>query len=163
MAFLLLVTGFEPTASLIGNGVLVPLPHPGQLGLLRSEPSRLPGAIEELLRYEAPLHVATIRFTTEPVVVVGTEIPAGALVLISMLAANRDELDITRQDPGHLAFGYGIHYCAGAPLARLEGQIAIGRLLDRFPAMTLAGEAEELQWRGSVLMRSLSSLPVRLA
>ena len=90
MAFLLLVTGFEPTASLIGNGVLVPLPHPGQLGLLRSEPSRLPGAIEELLRYEAPLHVATIRFTTEPVVVAGTEIPDGALVLISMLAANRD-------------------------------------------------------------------------
>jgi cytochrome P450 len=171
MAFLLLVAGFEPTASLIGNGVLALLRHPGQLSLLRSEPSRLPGAIEELLRYEAPLHVATMRYTTEPVVVAGTEIPDGALVLISMLAANRDaerfadpdELDIARQDPGHLAFGHGIHYCAGAPLARLEGQIAIGRLLDRFPAMTLAGEAEELRWRGSVLMRSLSSLPVRLA
>jgi cytochrome P450 len=171
MAFLLLVAGFEPTASLIGNGVLALLRHPGQLSLLRSEPSRLPSAIEELLRYEAPLHVATMRFTTEPVVVAGTEIPDGALVLISMLAANRDadrfadpgKLDITRQDPGHLAFGHGIHYCAGAPLARLEGQIAIGRLLDRFPGMSLAGEAEELHWRGSVLMRSLSSLPVRLA
>ena len=118
-----------------------------------------------------------MRFTTEPVLVGDTQIPADALVLISLLAANRDEarfadphvLDITRQDPGHLAFGHGIHYCAGAPLARLEGQIAIGRLLSRFPALALPGgpgdpaEPGELHWRGSVLMHSLSSLPVRLA
>ncbi len=147
MAFLLLVAGFETTVSLIGNGVLSLLRHPGQLSLLRSDPLLLPGAIEEFLRLEGPLHVATMRFTTEPVLVGGTQIPAGALVLISLLAANRDEarfadphvLDITRQDPGHLAFGHGIHYCAGAPLARLEGQIAIGRLLSRFPALALPG------------------------
>jgi cytochrome P450 len=177
MAFLLLVAGFEPTVSLIGNGVLSLLRHPGQLSLLRSDPLLLPGAIEEFLRYEGPLHVATMRFTTEPVLVGDTQIPAGALVLISLLAANRDEarfadphvLDITRQDPGHLAFGHGIHYCAGAPLARLEGQIAIGRLLSRFPALALPGgpgepaEPGDLHWRGSVLMHSLSSLPVRLA
>jgi len=180
MAFLLLVAGFETTVSLIGNGVLSLLRNPGQLHLLRSEPALLPGAIEEFLRYEGPLHVATMRFTTEPVPVGDTEIPAEALVMISLLAANRDGarfadpdvLDITRQDPGHLAFGHGIHYCAGAPLARLEGQIAIGRLLSRFPALTLPGEAGEpgrnagageLHWRGSLLMHSLSSLPVRLA
>ena len=177
MAFLLLVAGFETTVSLIGNGVLSLLRHPGQLSLLRSDPLLLPGAIEEFLRYEGPLHVATMRFTTEPVLVGDTQIPADALVLISLLAANRDEarfadphvLDITRQDPGHLAFGHGIHYCAGAPLARLEGQIAIGRLLSRFPALALPGgpgdpaEPGELHWRGSVLMHSLSSLPVRLA
>ena len=171
MAFLLLVAGFETTVSLIGNGVLSLLRHPGQLRLLRSDPSLLPGAIEEFLRYEGPLHVATMRFTTEPVQVGATTIPPDALVLISLLAANRDgarfadphALDITRQDPGHLAFGHGIHYCAGAPLARLEGQVAIGRLLSRFPSMTLDGEAGELRWRGSVLMHSLTSLPVRLA
>ena len=180
MAFLLLVAGFETTVSLIGNGLLSLLRHPGQMSLLRSDPSLLPGAIAEFLRYEGPLHVATMRFSTEPVPVGGTEIPAGALVMISLLAANRDEarftdphvLDITRQDPGHLAFGHGIHYCAGAPLARLEGQIAIGRLLTRFPALALPGgpdepgepaEPGELHWRGSVLMHSLSSLPVRLA
>ena len=171
MAFLLLVAGFETTVSLIGNGVLSLLRHPGQLRLLRSDPSLLPGAIEEFLRYEGPLHVATMRFTTEPVRVGATTIPPDALVLISLLAANRDgarfadphALDITRQDPGHLAFGHGIHYCAGAPLARLEGQVAIGRLLSRFPSMTLDGEAGELRWRGSVLMHSLTSLPVQLA
>jgi cytochrome P450 len=177
MAFLLLVAGFETTVSLIGNGVLSLLRQPGQLSLLRSDPLLLPGAIEEFLRFEGPLHVATMRFTTEPVLVGGTQIPAAALVLISLLAANRDEarfadphvLDITRQDPGHLAFGHGIHYCAGAPLARLEGQIAIGRLLSRFPALALPGgpgepaEPGELHWRGSVLMHSLSSLSVRLA
>jgi cytochrome P450 len=174
MAFLLLVAGFETTVSLIGNGVLSLLRHPGQLDLLRSDPSLLPGAIEEFLRFEGPLHVATMRFTTEPVAVGGTQIPADALVLVSLLAANRDEarftdphvLDIARQDPGHLAFGHGIHYCAGAPLARLEGQIAIGRLLSRSPELALADNADEpgeLHWRGSVLMHSLSSLPVRLA
>lgn len=117
MAFLLLVAGFETTVSLIGNGVLSLLRHPGQLRLLRSDPSLLRGAIEEFLRCEGPLHVATMRFTTEPVRVGATTIPPDALVLISLLAANRDgarfpdphALDITRQDPGHLAFGHGIH------------------------------------------------------
>ncbi len=116
--------------------------------------------------------LATVRFSTEPVTVGGAVIPADALVLISLLAANRDRLahpdvlDLTRPPRDHLAFGRGPHYCAGAPLARLEGQIAIGRLLRRFPGLALAdaaGEAGDLHWRGSLLIRSLSSLPVTTA
>ena len=134
MAFLLLVAGFETTVNLIANGVLALLRHPDQLALLRSQPSLLAGAIEEFLRFDGPVHVATIRFTTEPVTAGNAEIPAGQFVDVSLLAANRDadrfpdpdQLDITRQATGHLAFGHGIHHCVGAPLARLEGQIAIG-------------------------------------
>ena len=171
MAFLLLTAGFETTVNLIANGVLTLLRHPDQLALLQSDPARLPDAVEELLRYEGPVHVATYRFTKEPVHAGGARIPPGQIVLISLLAANRDErrfpdplrLDITRPAAGHLAFGHGIHHCLGAPLARLEGQIAIGKLLSRFPAMTLAAEPGELRWRSSTLMHGLHSLPVRLS
>ena len=170
MAFLLLVAGLEKMVGLIGNGVLALLQHPAELARLRSEPALMPNAVEEFLRYEGAIHIATVRFTTEPVRAGGVTIPADALVLISLLAANRDHdryadpdvLDLTRPPDGHLAFGHGVHYCVGAPLARLEGQIAIGRLLSRFPGLDLAGEAGELHWRGSLLVRSLSSLPVTL-
>jgi cytochrome P450 len=172
-AFLLLVAGLEKMVSLIGNGVLALLRHPGELARLRLEPALLPTAIEEFLRYEGAIHIATVRFTTEPVPAGGVVIPGDALVLISLLAANRDRdryahpdvLDLTRPSEGHLAFGHGPHYCVAAPLARLEGQIAIGRLLSRFPGLALAdeaGAAGDLHWRGSLLVRSLSSLPVRL-
>lgn len=171
MAFLLLTAGFETTVNLIANGLLSLLRHPGQLALLRSQPDRLPGAIEEFLRYESPVHVATERFTTEPVRVGETEIPAGQLVHISLLAANRDAdrfsdpdlLDITRQPGGHLSFGHGIHHCVGAPLARMEGVIAIGRLLSRFPGLAADDRLDTLRWHDSTLMRGLRSLPVRLA
>jgi cytochrome P450 len=170
MAFLLLVAGFETTVNLIANGMLALLRHPDQLMLLRSEPSLLPGAIEEFLRFDGPVHIATMRFTTEPVDVGGTEIPAAQLVLISLLAANRDVghfteaelLDITRKPVGHLAFGHGIHHCLGAPLARLEGQIAIGRLLSRYPGIVLDGDPRTLRWRDSTLTHGLHSLPVRI-
>jgi cytochrome P450 len=170
MAFLLLVAGLEKMVGLIGNGVLALLRHPAELARLRAEPTLLPTAIEEFLRYEGSIHIATVRFTTEPVTAGGRVIPADELVLISLLAANRDRdryadpgtLDLTRPPAGHLAFGHGPHYCVGAPLARLEGQIAIGRLLRRFPALALAGEPGDLHWRGSLLVRSLSSLPVTL-
>ena len=170
MAFLLLVAGLEKMVSLIGNGTLALLQHPAELARLRAAPGLLPGAVEEFLRYEGAIHIATIRFTTEPVTVRSQVIPADELVLISLLAANRDRdryadpdtLDLTRAPAGHLAFGHGPHYCVGAPLARLEGEIAIGRLLRRFPALALAGEAGDLHWRGSLLVRSLSSLPVTL-
>jgi cytochrome P450 len=170
MSFLLLTAGFETTVNLIGNGVLSLLRHPAQLALLQSDPGLLPDAVEEFLRYEGPVHVATFRFTRESVRAGGTDIPADQLVLISLLAANRDgdrfpdpdRLDITRPTAGHLAFGHGIHYCIGAPLARLEGQIAIGRLVNRFPGLTLAAEPSELRWHGSPLMHGLRSLPVRL-
>jgi len=170
MAFLLLVAGHETTVNLIGNGTLALLRHPDQLAALCADPGLLPGAVEEFLRYDGPLSHATMRYTVEPVEVGGVTIPAEEFVLVALGSANRDEdrfadgeeLDITRGASGHLAFGHGIHFCLGAPLARLEGQIAIGRLLDRFPNLTLAADLDDLRWRNSSLMRGLESLPVRL-
>jgi cytochrome P450 len=169
MALLLLVAGFETTVNLIGNGVLALLSNPGQLGLLRSRPELMPGTVEELLRYDGPLHTATVRFTSEPVQAGDVEIPAGELVFISVLAANRDgsrfadpgRLDIMREPGGSLAFGHGIHHCLGAPLARMEAQIAIGRLLDRFPDMALAS-ADAPRYRRALLMHGLQVLPVTI-
>lgn len=171
MAFLLLIAGFETTVNLIGNGVLTLLQHPGQLALLRGDPALIPGAIEEILRFDGPVHIATPRFTAEPVPAGETEIPADQLVHISLLAANRDgdrfpdpdRFDITRQTAGHLTFGHGIHHCIGAPLARLEGQIAIGHLLRRFPDITFDEDPAALRWRDSTLLHGLSSLPVRVS
>lgn len=171
MSILLLGAGFETTVNLIGNGVLSLLRHPDQLALLQTDPALLPGAVEEFLRHEGPVNIATLRFTTEPVRVGGVDIPADQFVLISLLAANRDQrrfadpdrLDITRPPSAHLAFGHGIHYCLGAPLARLEAQIAIGALLRRFPSLHLAAEPEHLRWRESTLMHGLHELPVRLS
>ncbi|MGA6166857.1 cytochrome P450 family protein [Amycolatopsis magusensis] len=170
MAFLLLVAGHETTVNLIGNGVLALLRNPGQLAALRADPSLLPGAVEEFLRLDGPVNLATLRFTAEPVRVGDVEIGEGEFVLISLLAANRDgerfedpsRLDVTRQAGGHLAFGHGIHYCVGAPLARIEAEIAIGRLLARFDGLALAAEPSRLRWRASTLMHGLETLPVRL-
>ena len=170
MAFLLLVAGHETTVNLIGNGVLALLTHPEQLTLLRAQPERLGAAIEELLRFEGPLQVATLRVTTESIELGGAAIPAGEIVVVGLLAANRaaagiahpDALDITRADNPHVAFGHGIHHCLGAPLARLEGRIALGSLLCRFPTLRLAVAPEELTWRPGVLMHSLAALPVTL-
>jgi cytochrome P450 len=169
MALLLVVAGHETTVNLIGNSVLSLLRHPGQLAMLRADPALLPGAIEEFLRYEGPIHIATTRFTTEAVEVGDVTIPPGEFVMISLLEANRDaerfpdadRLDITRAAGGHLAFGHGIHYCVGAPLARLEAEITLGALLRRFGTLTLAGDPTELVWRGSSLIHGLRHLPVR--
>ncbi|HEX6359196.1 cytochrome P450 [Actinophytocola sp.] len=171
MAFLLLVAGHETTVNLIANGVLALLRNPDQLAALRGDPGLLPGAIEEFLRYDSPVNHATLRYTVEPTEIGGTTIPEGEFVVVSVTSANRDEarfgggaetLDVTRPAGGHMAFGHGIHFCLGAPLARLEGQIAIGRLLDRFPNMTLATNADNLRWRNSTLLRGLEKLPVRV-
>jgi cytochrome P450 len=171
MAFLLLTAGFETTVNLIANGMLALLRHPEQMAQLRTHPSLLSGAVEEFLRYDGPVHTATLRFTAEPVAVGKAEIPAGQLVYISVLAANRDaarfarpdQLDVTRESGRHLSFGHGIHHCIGAPLARLEGEIAIGRLLARFPGLRLDADPATLRWHDSVLMHGLHSLPVRIA
>jgi cytochrome P450 len=171
MAFLLLVAGHETTVNLIGNGVLALLERPDQLAALRADPSLLPNAVEEFLRFEGPVNIATLRFTTEPVRVGDVEIPAGEFVMVSLLAANRDgdrfagpdRLDVTRPAGGHLAFGHGIHYCVGAPLARLEAEIALGKLVSRFGTLALDGPATSLRWRDSTLMRGLHTLPVRVA
>jgi cytochrome P450 len=170
MAFLLLVAGHETTVNLIGNGTLALLRNPDRLAELRADPSLVPAAVEEFLRLDSPVNLATMRFTAEPVTIAGADIPAGELVLLSLGSANRDpahyerpdELDLHR-GTGNLAFGHGIHHCLGAPLARMEGDIAFRALLDRFPDLALAGEPDELVWRSSTLFRGLTRLPVRLA
>jgi cytochrome P450 len=145
MVFLLLVAGHETTVNLIGNGVLALLQHPDQLQKLRDDPSLIKPAVEELLRYDGPVETATERFAREDVAMGGTVIPKGEMVLVVIAAADRDPerfpdpdlLDITRTDNKHLAFGKGIHHCLGAPLARMEAQIAIGTLLRRMPRLRL--------------------------
>jgi cytochrome P450 len=140
------------------------------LALLRAQPHRLPDAIEELLRFDGPVQVATFRLAAERVDIGGITIPAGELVVAGLLAANRnpactaqpDALDVTRTGNPHLAFGHGIHHCLGAPLARLEGRIALGALLTRFPRLRLAVPAEQLTWRPNVLINGLDALPVIL-
>ncbi|SDT12656.1 cytochrome P450 family protein [Actinopolymorpha singaporensis] len=171
MAFLLLVAGHETTVNLIGNGVLALLRNPDQLDRLRADPSLVGGAVEEFLRYDGPINLATMRFTSEPVRLGDVEIPRGQFVLVSLASANHDEsrfpdagrLDVTRRGGGHLAFGHGIHYCVGAPLARLEAEVAFRRILDRFPELSLAIEPGEVRWRHSSLIRGVERLPVRLS
>ena len=170
MVFLLVAAGHETTVNLIGNGVHALLTHPEQLALLRAEPHRLPAAVEELLRFAGPLQVALPYRTTEPVELGGVMIPAGETVFPGLLAANRDParmpdpdlLDVARPQNPHLAFGHGIHHCLGAPLARIEGRIALGALLSRFPRLRLAVPPHELTWRPNVLMHGLTALPVAL-
>jgi cytochrome P450 len=170
MAWLLLVAGHETTVNLIAGGVLALLIHPGELARLRADPALVGGAVEELLRYVSPVNDATLRFTADPVEIDGVPIGPGEVVLVSLSGANRDPsryahpegLDLSRDSSGHLAFGHGIHYCLGAPLARLEAEIAFRGLLDRFGSMTLAVPTDELRWRPSSLIHGLESLPVRL-
>ena len=171
MIFLLLVAGHETTVNLIATGTLALLTHPSELSRLRADPSLLPGAIEELLRYANPLNHATDRYAPEPLEVSGVTIPAGEPVLVVTSSANRDparfpdpdRLDLERDASGHVAFGHGIHYCVGAPLARLEGEIAFGALLARFPHLSLAVDPAALRWRPSSLIHGLETLPVRLS
>lgn len=169
MAVLLLIAGHETTVNLISSGILALLQHPDQLELLRADPSLIKSAIEELLRYTNPLETATPRYAREDVAIAGVTIPRGALVLAVVASANRDEgqfdhpdrLDITREKNRHLAFGQGAHFCLGAPLARLEGQIAINTLLHRLQDLQLAVPVESLRWRTSPVLRGLEALPVR--
>ena len=171
LAFQILMGGFGTTVNLIGNGTLALLSHPEELARLRADPSLLPAAVEELLRFTNPLNHATDRFTTQDMTVGGVVIPAGEWVFMATSSANRDpgrfpdpdRLDLSRDTSGHLAFGHGIHYCLGASLARLEAEVALGALLARFPGLSLAVPPEELRWRPVSLMHGLESLPVHLA
>jgi cytochrome P450 PksS len=171
MISLLLIAGHETTVNLIGNGVLALLNHPESLDQLRSDPSLIKPAVEELLRYDGPLETATERFAREDVTIAGVTIPRGEMVFAGLASANRDEsqferpdtLDLTREPNPHVAFGLGIHYCLGAPLARLEGQIAINTLLHRLPDLRLAVPADALRWRPGLVLHGLRALPVAFA
>jgi cytochrome P450 len=168
MVILLLIAGFETTTNLIGNGTLALLENPEQKELLIQQPGLMRSAIEELLRYYSPVEISTERYAREPITIGGMTIPKEAMVGAVLGSANRDEsafhqpdvLDITRDPNKHLAFGQGIHYCLGAPLARLEGQIALDTLLQRFPTLRLAAPHDTLRWKGGIILRSLESLPV---
>ncbi|MGW6014200.1 cytochrome P450 family protein [Streptomyces sp. NPDC055210] len=173
MAFILLFAGFETTVNLIGNGTYALLTHPGQRqrlqdSLAAGHTDLLATGVEELLRYDGPVELATWRFATEPLRVGGQDIAAGDPVLVVLAAADRDPdrfedpdtLDLSRRDNQHLGYGHGIHYCLGAPLARLEGQTALATLLTRLPDLQLAGDSADLRWRGGLIMRGLRTLPV---
>ncbi|MEN3609465.1 cytochrome P450 [Plantactinospora sp. ZYX-F-223] len=168
LAFLVLFAGYENSVHVIGTGLLALLRNPEQLALVRAGAEPSPAAVEELLRYEPPGTVALRRFAVTDLTIGGVTIPAGATVLLCVAAANRDPerfadpdaLDLERPDNAHLTLGHGIHYCVGAPLARLEAQIAIGTVLRRFPKLALAVDPAELAWRPSFRTRGLSSLPV---
>jgi cytochrome P450 PksS len=168
MVFLLLVAGHETTVNLIGSGVLALLEHPDQTARLRDNPGLMKPAVEELLRYTSPVEMATERYAREDVAIAGITVPRGEMVMAVLASANRDErqfasadsLDLSREPNKHLSFGLGAHFCLGAPLARLEGQIAISTLLHRVPDLRLAVAPAALRWRRGLLLRGLESLPV---
>ena len=168
MVFLLLIAGHETTVNLIGNGMLALLEHPDAMKRLSREPGLIKTAVEELLRYTSPVLMSTERYAREDLNLHGITIPRGGMTLGVIGSANRDEsvfensdeLDITREPNKHLAFGQGIHFCLGAPLARLEGEIAINTLLRRMPDLGLSGTTDSLRWRPSMVLRGLESLPV---
>jgi cytochrome P450 PksS len=169
MVILLIVAGHETTVNLIGTGMLSLLRQPDQLARLKQAPFLIDEAIEELLRYDGPVETSTPRWAAEDVEIGGQLIRRGQQVEVVIAAANRDpaqfaqpdRLDITRQDNRHLGFGLGIHYCLGAPLARMEGKIALTKLLQRLPKLGLAAPVETLQWQRLPPVRGLRSLLVR--
>ncbi|KOV06568.1 cytochrome P450 [Streptomyces sp. MMS21 TC-5] len=174
MAFILLFAGFETTVNLIGNGVHSLFMNPGQRERLQNslaagESGLLATGVEELLRYDGPVELATWRFATESLTLGGERVETGDPVLVVLAAADRDPerfadpdtLDLSRADNQHLGYGHGIHYCLGAPLARLEGQTALATLLTRLPDLELSVPPQDLRWRGGLIMRGLRTLPVR--
>ncbi|MEV7567749.1 cytochrome P450 family protein [Streptomyces tanashiensis] len=176
MAFILLFAGFETTVNLVGNGLYALLRHPEQRARLQAslaagETGLLETGVEELLRFDGPVEMATWRYATRALTIGGQEIPAGDPVLVVLAAADRDPerfdgpdvLDLARRDNQHLGYGHGIHYCLGAPLARLEGQTALATLLTRLPDLRLAADPAELRWRGGLIMRGLRTLPVEFS
>ena len=166
-AVLLQMAGHEASVNVVGNGVLALLRHPAELARLRADPSLAPTAVEELIRYDSPLQLFE-RTATEDTPVGGVTVRAGQKIAALLGAANRDpavfadpdRLDVGRSPNPHLGFGAGIHYCLGAPLARVELQVALGTLLDRVPRLALAGEPVR---RPEFVIRGLSTLPVTVA
>ncbi|MDI6411533.1 cytochrome P450 [Streptomyces albus] len=168
LAFLVLGAGIDNVQHLLSAGFLALLRHPGQLAALRGDSSLLPDAVEELMRYAHSQLTAIRRFPTEPVEIAGTTVPAGDTVLLCLASANRDperypapdRLDIRRRDNAHLSLGQGMHYCLGAPLARMQTGLALETLLGRFPGLRPAVEVDRLQWRTSFRSHALRALPL---
>ncbi|MCR6597970.1 cytochrome P450 [Bacillus halotolerans] len=171
MLFLLVVAGLETTVNLIGSGTLALLQHKEELEKLKLHPEMIDTAVEELLRYTSPVVMMANRWAIEDFPYQGHSIKKGDMIFIGIGSANRDPerfenpetFDITRTPNRHISFGFGIHFCLGAPLARLEGQIAFNALLKRFPQIELTVTPEELKWRKNAFLRGLESLPVSLA
>jgi cytochrome P450 len=171
MVSLLLIAGHETTVNLIGNGMLALIEHPESMDQLRNDPALIKPAVEELLRYDGPLETATERYAREDLKIADVTIPRGEIVFAVLASANRDErqfdrpdeLNLTREPNRHLAFGLGVHYCLGAPLARLEGQIAINTLLRRLPELRLARPVSSLRRRPGLVLHGLEALPVAFA
>lgn len=171
MVFLLLLAGHDTTANLIGSAVLALVEHPDQLKLLRSQPELLETtAVEELLRFTSPVADGAARFALEDMEIGGVPIPRGSQVMGSITSANFDEaifenadaLDLTRKPNRHLAFAFGIHYCLGHQLARLEGRIALATLLQRFDHWELTAPKESLRYKPTISLRGLTNLPIRM-
>lgn len=168
MLMLLLTAGYTTSLDLIGNGMLALLSHPEQLAALRADPALIGSAVNEVLRFEGSVEQGIIRFATQDMTLHGTNISRGDAVLACLAAADRDpsrfrdpdRFDIRREEPGSVAFGFGIHRCLGAPLAQMEGQVAISTLLRRLPGLAVAVPPGELTWRRSLFLRGLSALPV---
>jgi cytochrome P450 len=165
---LLIIAGHETTVNLIGNTVLALLEYPEQQKHLREHPELIPQALEESLRYNGPVEFSTSRWAAEDMEFNGKQIRRGDLVVVSLNSANHDPakfsnpeiFDITREKSPHLAFGMGIHFCLGAPLARLEGEIALSSLLERFPDMQLSVDRSELEWRPGMIVRGVKEIPL---
>lgn len=170
VVMLLIIAGHETTVNLIGNGILALFQNLDQLYLLHNNPELIHRAIEEMLRYNGPVEFSTSRWAKEDLVFKGVEMSKGDLVVVSLSSANRDPdqfidpdvFDITREKSPHLAFGKGIHLCLGAPLARLEGEIAINTLLQRYPNINLKVDISELEWRPGMIVRGLKEMPLAL-
>jgi cytochrome P450 len=166
---LLIIAGYETTVNLIGNATLALLQHPEQMAQLRENPEQMATAVEEFLRYDGPAEMAQTRWATEEVEINGRTIQPGDPINVIIGAANRDpaqfedpnRLDIERNPTRHLAFGRGSHYCLGAPLARLEGEIALNTLLRRLPNLRLAVDPDELNWRLIPFFHGLDALPIK--
>lgn len=169
MCLLLIIAGFETAANLIGNGTHLLLADPDLAARLRADHEAIPAAVEEFLRFESPVS-SVFRVAAEDVELAGETIREGEVLLISLLSANRDEktfedphrLNTERVSREHVAFGYGIHYCLGVPLARMQAQLAFAQMLDRFPKMRRVDPAVDLKWRPGFMIHGLTELPVVL-
>ncbi|GAA4959915.1 cytochrome P450 [Nonomuraea thailandensis] len=168
-AVLLVVAGHETTVNLLGNALAALLDHPEQAARLRARPELIPGAVEEFLRYDAPVETTPARFATEDLTLGGQHIRAGQAVAVALTSASRDalppdeagRLDVTRSEPRHLAFGHGIHYCLGAPLARVEAAVGLRVLLSRLPELAWADPSAEVRRLPAGITRGPVALPVR--